>query len=85
MLIRVLSRQNTESLISIHLSIILLMHVVGLPRRVVILLGYREAVCVLGLTNDTTNVDRELVVHIVGSYRATHLFYYVPTILIGIK
>lgn len=83
MLIRVLSGQNTESLVCIHLCIVLLMHVIRLSRRVVVLLGYREALYVLGLA---TYVDWELIVYIVGSYRAIHLFYYgVAHILIGIK
>jgi hypothetical protein len=81
MLIRVLCGQNTESLICIHLCIVLLMHVAGLPGRVVVL-GHRETVRVLGLA--TAKVDWKLVVHIVGSYRAVHLFYHDFTILICI-
>ena len=81
MLIRVLCGQNTESLICIHLCIVLLMHVARLPGRVVVL-GHRETVRVLGLT--AAKVDWKLVVHIVGSYRAVHLFYHDSTILICI-
>lgn len=58
------------------------MHIIVLPRR--ILLGQSETLWILSLPS--SKVDLQLVVHIIGGYRAAYLFNSVKigAILIGV-
>ena len=69
MLIWILSWKNTKGLVCIHLCIVLLMHVIVLPRR--ILLGQRKTLGVLCLP---AKIDLKLIAYIIGGYWAAYLF-----------
>ena len=75
MLIWILSWKNTKGLVCIHLCIVLLMHVIVLPRR--ILLGQRKTLGVLCLP---AKIDLKLIAYIIGGYWAAYLFNYVDVV-----